>query len=279
MQFGVSTHLYHGQRLAGTTCSRLRRTGSRRSRCSRRGRTSTTTTRRRWPTCSSGWPKARPAAARGARADREAYRGGRWGAAVLDRARGDASARAGRRKPSARCTSRGALPASAARRPAPRVPRTAQQPAARDSRTDAARRSIEELHAVAEPLGVRLAVEVIPNELSRAGSLVHSLEEELGPRAARASASTSGMRTSTATCSTPSRPSRRHLIATHVHDNGGRTDEHLVPFDGRHRLAGGADGACRRSATTARCSSRSRRAEPRRGDAANARARARAQRM
>jgi len=24
-----------------------------------------------------------------------------------------------------------------------------------------------------------------------------------------------------------------HLIATHVHDNKGKTDEHLVPFEGR----------------------------------------------
>jgi sugar phosphate isomerase/epimerase len=24
-----------------------------------------------------------------------------------------------------------------------------------------------------------------------------------------------------------------HLVATHVHDNGGKKDDHLVPFDGR----------------------------------------------
>ena len=48
-----------------------------------------------------------------------------------------------------------------------------------DSNRDAARRSVEELFEIAEPLGVRLAVEVIPNELSRPGSLVHFVEEDL----------------------------------------------------------------------------------------------------
>ena len=32
-----------------------------------------------------------------------------------------------------------------------------------------------------------------------------------------------------------------HLIATHVHDNRGRDDEHLVPYRGTHRLGRGAD--------------------------------------
>src|SRR5207237_8441057 len=44
----------------------------------------------------------------------------------------------------------------------------------------AARRSLEALQRAADPLGVRIAVEVIPNELSRAGSLVHFREEDLG---------------------------------------------------------------------------------------------------
>jgi sugar phosphate isomerase/epimerase len=42
-----------------------------------------------------------------------------------------------------------------------------------DNSRDAARRSIEALQRLAEPLGVRIAIEVIPNELSRAGPLVH----------------------------------------------------------------------------------------------------------
>ena len=80
-------------------------------------------------------------------------------------------------------------------------------------------------------LGVRLAVEVIPNRLSTPTSLVRLLEEELeivDPGVcldfghaflmgdlADAIEATSG-----------------HLITTHLHDNRGTRDEHLVPFDG-----------------------------------------------
>ena len=56
--------------------------------------------------------------------------------------------------------------------------RTQRSDRAGDSRA-AARRSLEELLRIAEPLGVRIAVEVIPNELSRAGSIVHFVEHDL----------------------------------------------------------------------------------------------------
>ena len=42
------------------------------------------------------------------------------------------------------------------------------------------------------------------------------------------------------------------LVATHVHDNHGRRDEHLAPFEGTIDWPGAADRRCRRSATTAR---------------------------
>src|SRR5262245_40213165 len=51
--------------------------------------------------------------------------------------------------------------------------------AASDNSRDAARRSIEALERLAEPLGVTIAVEVMPNELSRPGSLVHFVETVL----------------------------------------------------------------------------------------------------
>ena len=34
------------------------------------------------------------------------------------------------------------------------------------------------------------------------------------------------------------KPSSEHLIATHVHDNRGRSDDHLLPFDGTIDWAG-----------------------------------------
>jgi len=112
------------------------------------------------------------------------------------------------------------------------LPRT-QAPAAGDSRV-AARRSIEELHRIAGPLGVQVAVEVIPNELSRAGSLVHFVETDLegleGPPVGICldfgHAHMDGdLLDAIETVS-------EHFVTTHVHDNRGRADDHLVPFEG-----------------------------------------------
>ena len=101
---------------------------------------------------------------------------------------------------------------------------------------DAARRSIEELQRLASPLGVCVAVEVIPNELSRAGSLVHFIENDLdidvvdgldvGICLDFGHAHMDGdLLDAIETVA-------GHLITTHVHDNRGRTDDHLVPFEG-----------------------------------------------
>lgn len=110
------------------------------------------------------------------------------------------------------------------------VPRT-QHPAPGDNSRDGARRSVEELQRLASPLDVHVAVEVIPNELSRAGSLVHFVEEDLettdvGVCLDFGHAHMDGdLVDAIETVS-------GHLITTHVHDNRGRTDDHLVPFDG-----------------------------------------------
>ena len=102
-----------------------------------------------------------------------------------------------------------------------------------DSRT-AARRSIEEIQRIVQPLGVRIAVEVIPNELSRAGSLVHFVEQDLDSLEGLPAgicldfghAHMDGdLLDAIETVS-------EHFVSTHVHDNRGRTDDHLVPFEG-----------------------------------------------
>jgi sugar phosphate isomerase/epimerase len=99
---------------------------------------------------------------------------------------------------------------------------------ATDSRA-AARRSIEELQRTAQPLGVQIAVEVIPNELSRAASIVHFVEADLdgvGICLDFGHAHLDGdVIDAVETVS-------EHLIATHAHDNRGRSDDHLLPFDG-----------------------------------------------
>jgi sugar phosphate isomerase/epimerase len=106
-----------------------------------------------------------------------------------------------------------------------------------DNHLDAARRSLEELHGLTRPLGVRLALEVIPNRLSAVDALLRIIDDDLDlsdaglcldfghahlmEGAADAIEAASG-----------------HLFTTHVHDNRGREDEHLVPFEGTIDWAG-----------------------------------------
>jgi sugar phosphate isomerase/epimerase len=91
--------------------------------------------------------------------------------------------------------------------------------------------SVAEIAAAATALGVRVAVEVIPNRLSAAAALVRLVEEDLDEPSigicldmghaflmgdlADAIETVSG-----------------ELLTTHVHDNRGIHDDHLVPFDG-----------------------------------------------
>jgi sugar phosphate isomerase/epimerase len=105
------------------------------------------------------------------------------------------------------------------------------QPAARDNQPAAARRSLEEIGEAASAAGVRLAVEVIPNPLSHPETLVRLIEEEMdgldvGICLDYGHAQLMGdLGDAIETVS-------GHLMTTHVHDNGGRTNDHLPPFAG-----------------------------------------------
>ncbi len=100
-----------------------------------------------------------------------------------------------------------------------------------DNSRQAARRSIEDLHEAAVAAGVRLALEVIPNPLSSAEALVHLIEDELelpdvGICLDVGHAFIMGdVVDAIETCS-------GHLVTTHLHDNQGKSDDHLVPFAG-----------------------------------------------
>ena len=166
----------------------------------------------------------------------EGFTGGRW-SGTLSLASGDPDARAhavreaeralhiARRIPAAVLVAHLGLPRTQPRDTAV---------GANDTRA-AARRSIEELQRIAQPLGVQIAVEVIPNELSRAGSIVHFVEHDLdgvGICLDFGHAHLDGdVIDAVETVS-------EHLIATHVHDNRGRSDDHLLPFDGTIDWAG-----------------------------------------
>jgi sugar phosphate isomerase/epimerase len=110
------------------------------------------------------------------------------------------------------------------------IPRM-QEPAASDNNRDAARRSIDELQKTAAPLGVRVAVEVIPNELSQPGTLVHFVEELLEADGVGICLDF-GHAHMDGDVVDAVETVAEHLITTHVHDNGGRRDDHLVPFEG-----------------------------------------------
>ena len=102
---------------------------------------------------------------------------------------------------------------------------------ANDNQRDAARRSVEDIAAMAARVDVRVALEVIPNPLSSAANLAHLIEEELdgvdvGICLDYGHAHLMGdLGEAVETLS-------GHLWTTHVHDNGGRSDDHLVPFSG-----------------------------------------------
>ena len=108
----------------------------------------------------------------------------------------------------------------------------AEKVPAGDNQPGAARRSVEDIVEAASAVNVKVAVEVIPNALSTPAALCRLIEEDLEDLdlgicldyghanllgdVAEAIETISG-----------------HLVTTHVHDNGGRRDDHLVPFSGR----------------------------------------------
>lgn len=101
---------------------------------------------------------------------------------------------------------------------------------AADNHRAALVKSLEELEPVAQRYGVRIAIEVIPNELSTPTALVEliesEIEAELGICMDVGHARLMGdVVDAIENCS-------GHLLTTHLHDNRGRTDDHLVPGKG-----------------------------------------------
>jgi sugar phosphate isomerase/epimerase len=96
----------------------------------------------------------------------------------------------------------------------------------------AALKSVEEICQLAEAAGVRVAVEVIPNELSSPQSLVTFLDRDLEAPGVGICLDF-GHAFLMGDVGEAVETVAEHLITTHVHDNSGAKDEHLVPFDGK----------------------------------------------
>ena len=95
----------------------------------------------------------------------------------------------------------------------------------------AAERSLAAIGEAAQAVGVTVAIELIPNPLSLAARLVQWLEDDLELPAmgvcldvGHANLTGDAME-AIETCS-------GHIVTTHLHDNRGKRDEHLVPGEG-----------------------------------------------
>ena len=107
-----------------------------------------------------------------------------------------------------------------------------QAPVAADNHADAARRSIEEIAALADRVHVGVAIEVMPNVLSSASGICALIEDDLegmdvGVCLDYGHAHLMG------DLADAIETVGGHLWTTHVHDNDGRRDDHAVPFSGR----------------------------------------------
>ncbi len=100
-----------------------------------------------------------------------------------------------------------------------------------DNARTAAVRSAEEICRMADALGIRVALEVIPNALSTPAALVSMLERDLDFTFA-GNCMDFGHAFLGGDVPDAIETAAEHLIATHVHDNHGRSDEHLVPYFG-----------------------------------------------
>lgn len=100
-----------------------------------------------------------------------------------------------------------------------------------DNNRGAAVRSVDDICRVAEPLGVRVALEVIPNDISSAASLVGMLERDI--ESSRVGVCMDfGHAFLMGDLPDAVETAAEHLITTHIHDNKRREDDHLVPYLG-----------------------------------------------
>jgi sugar phosphate isomerase/epimerase len=229
MRFGISTHLYHDRRLERAHLARIAAAGfetielfATRSHFDYHDAAAIAELKQ--------WLSETGLALHGIHAPiTDSIRGGRWGPTAYSTAASDAARRQSAvREAEAALQIAKTIPASVL---VVHVGTPSAMNAAGDNNRGAAARSVEEICALAEPLGVRVALEVIPNDLSSPASLVTMLERDLEARDAGicldfGHAHLMGdVPDAIETCA-------EHLFTTHVHDNRRRADDHLVPFLG-----------------------------------------------
>jgi sugar phosphate isomerase/epimerase len=100
-----------------------------------------------------------------------------------------------------------------------------------DNNRGAALKSAEEISRIAEALGVRIALEVIPNDVSSAASLVAMIEGDLESKSVGICMDF-GHAHLMGDAADAVETAAEHVITTHVHDNRRHDDDHLVPYKG-----------------------------------------------
>jgi sugar phosphate isomerase/epimerase len=109
---------------------------------------------------------------------------------------------------------------------------TSTRPPANDNQPAAARHSLEEIAEAAAAVGVQVAVEVIPNPISTPGALVRLIESEADELEGVGICLDYGHAHLMGDVAEAIEEISGHLLTTHVHDNRRRTDDHLPPFAG-----------------------------------------------
>jgi sugar phosphate isomerase/epimerase len=107
----------------------------------------------------------------------------------------------------------------------------AQHPALDDNNREAAVRSIEHIHGMADALGVKVALEVMGNNLSTAPDLVDMLERSFED-ANLGICMDVGHAHILGDTADAIETTSEFLVTTHIHDNRRHSDDHLVPFQG-----------------------------------------------
>ena len=107
----------------------------------------------------------------------------------------------------------------------------AQNPGPDDNDGDAALRSVEEIHRMVEAAGVRVALEVMGNNLSTPSDLVDMLERNF-EGADLGICMDVGHAHMLGDTAEAIETASEYLITTHIHDNRRQSDDHLVPFQG-----------------------------------------------
>jgi sugar phosphate isomerase/epimerase len=100
-----------------------------------------------------------------------------------------------------------------------------------DNNLAALRRSLDAIVVAADAAGVQLALEVIPNDLSTPAALLDLLDGgiDLGRTAVCLDVGHAHL---VGGAPDAAESLSGHVVTTHIHDNRGTTDDHLVPFEG-----------------------------------------------